>query len=409
MQQKLTHIFAEKFHIAEEDATLFTNNIEEHLSSGLVDIAPTLLLSFESKKVEEPVLALQDIVTHIARGDFKTWKYSHDAAREQLKFLGEEKETWIKNIDPVIYTVDGTDPTATEFEEAKRNAAKNLLKDVVIHLQESIITTMDRLLGENSDVQITQQLVIEKIPDYLVIKAHFEQMDLLLEKSPTDVAALEQLIQKMKEICLKNSWNQPANDLDQLIAPYRTANFKSLRAEEFDDPIRLIKMGTEPTETCQSWKKGMYNECLLAYVGDGDKKGLNVVDGDTNSVLLRCVERITESKVGSSGETKRSLFLEPPYYTTAHPLVFRTFAKLAIEKARSIGACVQFQKANAQPEIIEAFKIEAIAQGLQLIDAKEPSSVRLSSSINKYNYSDSFGGKLEPYGAYHDATLITIE
>jgi hypothetical protein len=409
LQQKLTHIFAEKLHIAEEDAALFTDNIEEHLSSGLVDIAPTLLLSFESKKVEEPVLALQDIVTHIARGDFKTWKYSHDTAKEQLKFLGEEKETWIKNIDPVIYVVEGTDAASKEFEEAKRNAAKNLLKDVVTHLQESIVKTMNHFLGEDPAASITRELVIEKIPDYLVIKVHFEQMDLLLEKSPTDVAALEQLIQKMKEICLKNSWSQPANDLDQLIAPYRTANFKSLRAEEFDDPIRLIKMGTEPTETCQSWKKGMYNECLLAYVGDGDKKGLNVVDGDTNSVLLRCVERITESKVGFDGETKRSLFLEPPYYTTAHPLVFRTFAKLAIQKARSIGACVQFQKANAQPEIIEAFEVEAKAQGLQLVDTNQPSSVRLSSSINKYNYSDSFGGKLEPYGSYHEATLITIK
>lgn len=374
-QGRIANRISQRLHVDADVGQQFAEQIETHAESGLIDIATTLQLSFEAKKVDRPQSTLRQVVTHVVKGDFQQWKYEHPYAKEQLRFLEQDVSIWKQNEESVVVGED----SSGDILSGQVSAALRLLGDGIEHARrlsasESISRMMEVLEG------VTQAL----------------------QSSPLEVGQLFTAIVEAQRVARELGSDQVVNDLNQIMLPFQVQSVGSVRAEEFDDPLRLMRMGTEPTETCQSWKKGQYNEALLAYVADGDKKGLNVI-GEDGQVLLRCISRITESRVGFNDPMTRSLVLEPPYTTIDHPAVYLALAKLVLLKAQKLKASLDIS-GRWPPEAIQMFRQEAEAHGFTYIHS-EQRSIRLSESINKYNYSDIFSGRLEPTGEFRDTTF----
>lgn len=379
-QGKVADVMVRKLHLPDAIGQQMADKFDEYVDSGLVDIGTTLMLSFEGKKVERPQVALAEVCTHIVAGDFQAWKYSHEYAQEQLRFLGEDKSAWIAN-EPAVVLEPGEDES--KDSEFSYNASAQFINDALNHL------------GEIEDAEKATPIA-EKLL----------QLQQQLRDRTIELPAVLEAFTTVQLEAASAGYTQVASDIEQCSKPFFIKELGTVRAEEFDDALRLIKMGTEPSETCQSWKRGMYNECLLAYVADGDKKGMNVRD-EAGNVLVRCVERITESREGYEGALQRSLVLEPPYALTLHPRVFSALAKLALNKAEKLGAIVEFSPGWPE-EAAQAFQQEAEARG-KTFTASTKRSVRLSRSINQFNYSDTFGGRLEPHGEYVERDLAVIQ
>lgn len=380
IQGRVGEVLVRKLQLTSEVGQRMAEQFEDHVESGLVDISTTLMLSFQAKKVERPQQTLSQVLSHIVQGDFASWKYNHDYARAQLAFLGNDKTVWQTNEPAVLVAAN---EAAADTSAARNAAVDRLVADALQHLTEA----------ERTD------------PDSTALRARLVQMREQLQSGTVVVTDMLSTLQTEQTTALGLGLTQVASDLEQCAKPFLMKELGAVQAEEFDDAVRLLKMGTEPSETCQSWKRGMYNECLLAYVADGDKKGMNVV-GETGEVLLRCVERITESRADFSGPLERSLVLEPPYTMTNHPRVFTALARLALNKADRLQARIEFSP--GWPDVaISCFASEAQTRG-RTLESDVQREVRLSRSMNQYNYSDTFGGKLEPYDGYHQRELTAI-
>lgn len=380
-------LVSDRLKLESDTSEKLISNLDRHVESGLIDIATTLLATLEAKKVEEPKVVLQNVVAGVVEGNFREWKYTHNASEKQISFLDDEKkETWIQNIEPV--TLEQEELTEEQEKEQKIATAKSLLRDVRSHLSDEEYMVDD--------------------PDELVeLKSKLDTIDGLLDNPDSEIDDIYDVVRSAESQATSLRLRQVASDLTEVMRSF-TAKMISgkLTAEEFDDPLRLIKMGTEPTETCQSWKKGLFSECLLAYVADANKKGINVID-EEKIVRLRAVERITESRLqGEIDESanRTTLFLEPPYLLTGSPEVFKAFAELVFNKAEAMGAVVQLSSAK-WGALLEDMQRVAESRGYTM-DFDVIRQIRLAPSINKMEYSDSFEGKIEAYNQYKEHKVV---
>lgn len=380
-QNKMANLLTEKLKVASHVADKLASEIDYYFESGLIDIYTTLLLSYEAKKTMTPQLTLKEIISQITTNNFIKWKYSHEKAEIQIGFLGDKKQTWQNNIKPVEMEASPDEEATIEYQ---KNQASKLLKDAELHLAESD--------------SISKTKIEEKM----------KGIQKILNESPFVLKNLYSLVDNTINICKNAGLNQVSLDLEQLLIPFKIKEVGNIIADEFDDPVRLLKMGTEPTETCQSWKRGQYNECLLGYVADANKKGLNIKDSDNGRVLLRGVERITTSKKTHDDKSPQdTLFLEPPYSALDHPTIGAAYAKLVFNKAEAMTAVIQISTAASgwTTQLKESLVKEASARGM-IIEPNVTRHLYLAPSINEFEYSDSLGGKITAHGEYQEQPLI---
>jgi hypothetical protein len=290
------------------------NNLEEFLKNGVFEIIPTLAGNYERKKEPEVNNLLKAITTHIFKGDFREWRYSHEKSEAQLAGLSpEEKEFWKKNLDPI---------------------------------------TVDIALSEDEN------------------------------KKRID------------------------NDI------------KNLTAYESDDAPTLFKIGVEPVETCKSWRNGEENECLPADVADSNKKVLNVANNQ-NKIVERSIIKLTNQREENDPESKtkrNTLFVEKPYATLDSKEMHQAFIRLLLKKAQSLNSSITLvrntnkagKKENGFDEkAIKLFEEEARSSGFTLSEGKL--EIFIPPSLNKYDYSDVLGGKIENFGVYKNLETISFE
>ena len=163
----------------------------------------------------------------------------------------------------------------------------------------------------------------------------------------------------------------------------------------------IMRMGTQPYETCMSYNGGQYNECLLSYF-DANKKIVYMRDGN-GKVVARAVLRLTKAKIGrkktslsftdvdnmaaKSDEKFRYstpiIFLEllySNYQGNGRGKIKKAFLAFGMEKARHAGVVF-----TASTEYENTAKDIAMKE--------ENSMVYITRSKNKYQYLDSFGGE----------------
>ncbi len=387
-RDRVATVLTDRLGVSAEIGHAIADNIDAHDRSGFLDMSTTLLLSFEAKKVDDPVEALRSVIEHHVVGDFASWKYTHECAEDQIGFLGDQREHWIETEDAV--QVERSDEEQDLLEQ-QRSAALGLLDDADAHFAEF---TADRT-DDDAVTAIARQLAAVR-----------EQ----LTATPLERGAVLRMAMRLQQQCEAASLHQVASDVNQLYRPFTVSEVGTVTAEEFDDELRMIRLGTEPSETCQSWKRGAYNECLLSYVVDANKKGINV-RGEEGEILLRCVERITQIRETNTEGEHPTLFLEPAYKTIDHPRVYQAFAQLAFNKAESCGASVSITPHVWCEQALQAFYEEAARRGATVRGDTEENKgeerdMYIARTQNEYQYSDSFGGKLSDYNTYRRAAIM---
>jgi hypothetical protein len=218
---------------------------------------------------------------------------------------------------------------------------------------------------------------------------------------------------------------EAARDIEQIEKIFTVGDINRVTAYESDDPLTLLKVGVEPKETCQSWRNGAYNECLLAYVADSNKKVLNVVD--EGRVVARSIIKLTNQRDVNDLESttqRKTLFVETLYlllpdsevyrdfFYVLRSQVYRAFIRVLLTKAQGLDASITLGK-GFDKAALTVFEEEARAFGYvmnqRLLD------VFIPPSLNKYEYSDTFrgdngaDGKIGKFNRYQQLEAVTFE
>lgn len=384
-QMKIAETLVTVLGVQPETAQRIAQNIEMHTNSGLVDIATTLTLSYSVARQEQPRRSLQEFVTHVVEGDFTEWKYTHEDAKDQIGFLGTKKEQWRSHVKTVVEIPGKSD----ESPEDKRSVMRAAFGDAQRHFTEISATLSDE----------TRQ----------ALEPRFTELLTLLADTTTSSSQLRALLEKLLQESTRGAeLNQVRNDLLQVLRIMDAHSVGSVRAEEFDDPLRLVKMGSEPTATCQSWQRGSYNYCLLAYVNDANKKGINVVD-ENNQAILRSIERITESRNAGAEQNVRTLFVEPPYTLVGTDHVYRAFVRLLLNKMEQMESVLQLnpQKPGWTPELQRILREEVDARGWTYEEDAQR-EVYYARSRNEVEYSDSTEGVIHGANDFRPIQVLEI-
>jgi len=204
--------------------------------------------------------------------------------------------------------------------------------------------------------------------------------------------------------------NLPLAELDirQIEKVFTVGDIRSVRAYESDDALTLLKVGAEPQETCQSWRMGGFNECLLAYVADSNKKVINVADGE-GRIVARSIIKLTyqrdENDFGLKTQRK-TLLVEGLYSLLPIPEVYQAFVRVLLAKAQGLDASITFGK-NLDETALKVFEEEARRVGYEMSERRL--EIFIPPSLNKYEYSDTLGGKIRWFDRYEQLEAITFE
>jgi hypothetical protein len=197
-------------------------------------------------------------------------------------------------------------------------------------------------------------------------------------------------------------------DMEQIEKIFTVGDVKSVTAFESDDALTLLRVGVEPQETCQSWRSGGFNECLLAYVADSNKKVINVADGN-GKIVARSIVKLTNQRDQNDFESKterKTLLVEKPYSLLLKSEVYRVFVRMLLMKAQALEASITFGR-DFDEDTIQIFAEEARQVGYKM--NKADLDVFIPRSLNKYEYSDILGGKISWFDRYQHLKAVTFE
>ncbi|MBU2100931.1 hypothetical protein KKA23_02325 [Patescibacteria group bacterium] len=425
MRQKVAEVACRRLELPQEYQDKIKNNFEELLKSGVFEIVPSLTGKYEEKNEIEVKNLLKTITAHIIEGDFKSWRYAHERSEMQLADLTkEQKDFWKETLEPVIIEVE-----LSENERSRRadelKAAQEIIKNAKEHILDSqpnfdfskkraqSLTTKVNELTEKIKFSISEdekkQLAIEK----RTVQAEATLINRVLEienETPKSFTR-EKLLTQTKELQERiEELNLPLAglDIEQIEKIFTVGDIKSITAYESDDPLTLLKVGIEPQETCQSWRSGGFNECLLAYVADSNKKVLNIAN-DEGKIVARSIIKLTNQKEINDFESKtqrKTLLVENPYSLLPNAEVYRAFIRALLIKAQGLNASITFGK-GFDESIIKVFKEEARVFDYGMNESEL--DVFIPHSLNKYEYSDTLGGKISWFNRYHQLKAITFE
>ena len=138
------------------------------------------------------------------------------------------------------------------------------------------------------------------------------------------------------------------------------------------------------------------------------KKVLNVVD-EKDRIVARSIMKLTHQRDVNDFESKtqrKTILAEKPYSLLPNPEVYRSLIQILLTKAQEIDASVTFSK-GFDETILKVFKEEAQAFGYDMSETNL--DIFIPRSINKYEYSDSLGGKISWFETYQQLKAITFE
>ncbi len=424
MTQQVVEAACRKLELPIEYKQKISDNLDALLKSGVFEIVPSLAGKYEAKKEESVKQLLKVVTKHIIAGDFVTWRYSHEQSATQLADLSDEqKEFWKKNLDPISINFELTEDESTRradelkaAQEIMRNAKEHIL-DSQPHFDFSH-TRLDEL---NAIIrEITQNIKTTTLDDEKkrlidqkkMVQAEATLIGGILEveratpKNYTKQRILDQA-RELGETIRELNIPLAGLDIEQVGKIFTVGDIEHIVSYESDDPLVLLKVGTEPQETCQSWRNGGYNECLLSYVADSNKKVLNIADGD-GRVIARSIIKLTDQRDENdfSFKTKRkTLFVEKPYSLLPNDEVYRAFIRMLLTKAEGMDVGITLGS-GFEKNTLKIFKEEANIFGYVMKDEKL--DIYIPQSLNAYEYSDALGGKISSFDRYSSLDAITF-
>jgi len=425
MTQKVVDAACRRLELPQGFRDKIENNLEELLKSGLFEIVPSLAGKYEGKNEVEVKNLLRTITAHIIEGDFKSWRYANERSEAQLAGLTEEqKEFWKGTLEPITIDIelpeDEKGRRADELKAAQeiiRNAKEHILdskhdfdfsKERAQTLAAKVNELTERIKSATSEDE-KKRLALEK----RVVQAEATLINGVLEienATPRSFTRERMLIQarELRERITELNLPLAGLDIEQIEKIFTVGDIKSVTAYESDDALTLLRVGVEPQETCQSWRNGGFNECLLAYVADSNKKVLNVADGE-GRIVARSIVKLTNQRDENDFESKtqrKTLLVEKPYSLLPNSEVYRAFVRVLLTKAQGLDASITFGK-GFDEATLQMFEEEARAVGYGMNEGRL--DIFIPHSLNKYEYSDTLGGKISWFDRYQQLESVTFE
>jgi len=441
MRQKVVEFVCRRLELPQEYKDKIENNLEELLKSGVFEIVSSLAGNYQRKKEPEVQELLRKIFMHIIDRDFKSWRYSHERSKDQLDGLtAEQQGFWKANIELNI------DVELSEDEKGRREAGWKAVQQMIRNAKEHILKLRPDFDFSRERAQILGAEVQELTEQIKSATSEVEKQRLALEKRKVEAEAAlvngfleiekatpqsftrERMLTLTRELHERSAkLNLPLTlDIQQIEKNFTVGDIIRFTAYESDDPLTLLKVGVEPKETCQSWRNGDYNECLLAYVADSNKKVLNVVD-EKGRVVARSIIKLTNQRDVNDLESKtqrKTLFVETLYlllpdsevyrdfFYVLRSQVYRAFIRVLLTKAQGLDASITLGKGFYEAALT-VFEEEARAFGYVMNQGLL--DVFIPPSLNKYEYSDTFrgdnedDGKIGKFNTYQQLKVVTFE
>jgi hypothetical protein len=143
-------------------------------------------------------------------------------------------------------------------------------------------------------------------------------------------------------------------------------------------------------------------------VADSNKKVLNVAD-DKGKIVARSIIKLTNQRDKNDVESKtqrKTLFVERPYSLLPNSEVYRAFIRVLLTKAHGLDASITFGK-GFDADTLRVFEEEARAIGYEM--KERGLDIFIPNSMNKYEYSDTLGGKISWFDRYQQLEAVTFE
>lgn len=118
---------------------------------------------------------------------------------------------------------------------------------------------------------------------------------LTAENYPETLDFTDDLARKKKRAPFYDHAAWIRDTLDQ--PEYRSA--RRITVYEVDDPENLLRMGERPVPHCQNWRNNSsYNESLLSFVADANKKVIHIANGDGKPISMTTLRLIGKYEYG---------------------------------------------------------------------------------------------------------------
>ncbi len=433
MRQKVVEVVCRQLGLPKEYGDKIENNLEELLKGGVFEIVSSLAGNYRRKNEPEVQELLRTITAHIIEGDFKSWRYSHERSKDQLASLtDEQKEFWKAAVNPITIDIE-----LSEDEKTRRAGELKSAQAIIRNAKEHILELRPDFVFSRKRAQILDAKVEELTEQIKSTTLEVKRQRLALEKRKAQAEAtlvngfleienatslsftregiLAQARKLHKSITELNLSPEAARDIEQIEKIFTVGDINRVTVYESDDPLTLLKVGVEPQETCQSWRNGEYNECLLAYVADSNKKVLNVVD-EKGRVVARSIIKLTIQRNVNDFESqtqRKTLLVEKPYSLLPNSEVYRAFFRLLLTKVQGLDASITFRRDFFDEATLKVFEEEARVFGYVMNQGRL--DVFIPPSLNKYEYSDTFGGndmldgKISWFNRYEQLEAVTFE
>jgi len=425
MTQKVVEVSCKHLGLSQEYRNKIENKLEELQKGGLFEIIPSLAGKYEIMKETEVKNLLRAITAYIVEGNFKSWRYSHRLSEAQLTDLtDEQKEFWMTTVEPVTVDVE-----LSEVEKSRREDELKAVKEIIRNAKDHILEFQPNFDFSRERAQTLVAKVKELTNQMKFASSEDEKKRFVFEKRVAEAEAIlvngvveienvtsqfftrEKIFTQARELrdgIVELNLPLAGLDIEQIKKIFTVGDIERIIAYESDDALTLLKVGVEPQEACLSWRNGDFNECLLAYVADSNKKVLNVIDKD-GRVVARSIIKLTNQRNENDLELKtkrKTLFVEKPYSLLSNLEVQRAFIRVLLKKAQGIDSSITFGK-DFDEATLQVFEEEARIFGYGINKSKL--DIFMPHSLNKYDYSDTFGGKITEFNRYISLEAVTFE
>ncbi len=368
------------------------------------DIRPELfkiistLSGIYSAYYSEEIPVLRSITEAIIDGRFNEWKYTNPIAAEQLALLNNQINSWKENkIDiRILGDTSGLEPRVNAVKilgaEAKQLYeqfyGKKVDKKSVEEL-EAIILEKEKRLREPSTLDIEKKSLgieaSELRKQYSILRSLELFVDTKLTNLESNKKLFEERSRDVKSEELRNIYTQAVS----ILSSKELTRLNKVTVCETDNNVDLFEVGRIPILSCQRWtEKTGHNNCLLAYVGDANKKLIQVKDSNYN-IVGRSILRLTPLD-----EETPMLFLERPYANAWSEDYSKAVLISVLEKAALMSKEINHEVAvgTVDERYVNALK-SLVKDEVKVLSYKK--NITFPNSINPVEYHDSFGGNLK--------------
>ncbi len=427
MAKKVAEIVCIKLELIQEgDKEKIQSQLDELMKNGFFDIIQSLAGKYEDINETDSKKLLMTIVRHIIDGDFKKWRYSHEYSEIQLAGLtGEQKELWKNNLDPIIVKSERSQSEEDQWENEFKVIQK-IVKNAKAHILESQpgFTFSEEKMEElkRKVIQLTEKIKTtnsgeEKrrfIKEKRKLQTEYSLIHGILKIESADPKTLtsSEVIAQSRELYSRiNELSIPLVEVDitQIEKIFTVGDLKQVVATESDDSLTLFKVGTRPIETCQSWRDGGYNRCLVSYVANSNTKVINLSNGE-GKLVSRSIIKLTDQRELNDEESRskrKTILAEKQYSLMGNYEISRAFISLLLTKAKTMGISVTIEREGIDVSDLQIYNEEASKLGYEMEEKKL--EVFIPKSMNGYDYSDTLGGEISSFDRFKEVRVITFE